>query len=403
MRVAPGFSAGTGLPNNPWKSTACGAGFPPARRDDHEKVKPRLPPDRPPSRLGPPRRRWQSGATPFRPKVTMRLLARLLIPLLCLLPAGLRAQEACDGQDLLAAMPPAELAALRAAADAAPFPRGNYWRATRNGQEITLIGTYHLNDPRHAAVVEAALPRLRAASRLMVEAGPEEEAQLMRELGRNTDLLLLPDGRTLLDLMPAEDWELLAEELRARSMPPMIASRMRPWYLAVLLAVPPCLMPEMTARPEGLDALLIGHADELGLPLSALEPWDTAFRVFETMPEATQVDMIRSTLALGAAEDHMVTLANAYFAEDSRLFWEYMRHVSLTLPGMTPERVAAEFAMMEEALMNARNRAWIPPIEAAAAEGPVFVAFGALHLAGEEGVLNLLAQNGWQLERLPLP
>jgi hypothetical protein len=72
---------------------------------------------------------------------------------------------------------------------------------------------------------------------------------------------------------------------------------------------------------------------------------------------------------------------------------------------MTPEAVDRDFAVMEEAMMNARNRAWIPVIEAAADEagGPVAAAFGALHLSGHQGVLALLAARGWTVEALPVP
>ena len=60
-------------------------------------------------------------------------------------------------------------------------------------------------------------------------------------------------------------------------------------------------------------------------------------------------------------------------------------------------------AKLEEALMISRNRAWIPVIEEAAAQGPVVAAFGALHLSGEDGVLNLLAKDGWTVTPLALP
>jgi uncharacterized protein YbaP (TraB family) len=42
-------------------------------------------------------------------------------------------------------------------------------------------------------------------------------------------------------------------------------------------------------------------------------------------------------------------------------------------------------------------------IEEAASAGPLVVAFGALHLSGEDGVLNLLAKSGWTIEPLALP
>lgn len=322
------------------------------------------------------------------------LLALAPLPALAF-PAG------CIGRDLVADLSAADLAELRASADAVPYPQGNHWRATRDGQEVTILGTYHLSDPRHAATLDRALPALAAATRLLVEGGPEEEAQLAAAMGSSPELILLPEGPTLIDLLEPADWAALSDALRARAIPPFMAARFRPWFVSVTLSLPACAA-QAAVEEDGLDAMLIEAAQDLGIPVGALEPWDTAFRIFEDMPMDSQIGMIRSTLAIEhEAEDFLYTLAEAYFRQDSRLTWELMRKVSLTLPDATPEKVEAEFALMEEALMNGRNRDWIPVIEAAAAEGPVLVAFGALHLAGEEGVLNLLAQRGWALERLP--
>jgi uncharacterized protein YbaP (TraB family) len=169
-----------------------------------------------------------------------------------------------------------------------------------------------------------------------------------------------------------------------------------------MLAIPPCAIAAM-ADPKGLDGMVIDAALAAGVPVRALEPFDTVFTLFDTMSEAEVVAMIDSTLAMeDRAEDYSATLADSYFAGESRMIWEYMRDESLSLPGYTPERIEAEFARMEELLMSARNRAWIPVLTAAAAEGPVFAAFGALHLSGADGVLNLLQAEGFTLEELPL-
>jgi uncharacterized protein len=330
-------------------------------------------------------------------RILLALTAGIALPV-----AAFALPPACEGQDLIAALPTADRAALERAANAVPYPQGNLWRATRDGQTVTILGTYHLDDPRHADTIAAVLPDLEAATRLLVEAGPDEEAQLMEKVGRDTSLILLPDGQSLIDILPPDDWSTLAAAMNARGMPGFMAARFRPWYISVLLSVPACAIPS-AAENNGLDKQLITLATDLGLPVQALEPFDTAFRIFETMPMDAQIGMIRSSLALETqAEDQMATLAAAYFRQDSRIIWEFLRRVTLALPGMTPEQVEAEFAAMEGALMNERNRAWIPVIETAAADGPLFVAFGALHLSGAQGVLNLLAQAGWQLERLPL-
>jgi uncharacterized protein YbaP (TraB family) len=49
----------------------------------------------------------------------------------------------------------------------------------------------------------------------------------------------------------------------------------------------------------------------------------------------------------------------------------------------------------ENELLIGRNRNWIPKIIATAKNGPVFVAVGAMHLPGTNGVLNLLRNEGY--------
>jgi uncharacterized protein YbaP (TraB family) len=182
-----------------------------------------------------------------------------------------------------------------------------------------------------------------------------------------------------------------------------MAARMQPAYLSMILGMPPCAMPDIQAGSPGLDKRIIARATEQGIPLRALEPHDTLLTVFDILTPAEQRDMLDVSLALASqSEDAFHTLAESYFAEDSRLIWELSRlqaHQGSPLP---PDQVDAGFDRMEETLILNRNRAWIPVITAAADAGPVLAAFGALHLSGQGGVLDLLARDGWVLKRLPL-
>jgi uncharacterized protein YbaP (TraB family) len=329
--------------------------------------------------------------------------ALFALALLLLAPAAAAAATGCAGRNLLADLPPETRARLDAAVQATPFARGNLWRATRDGQMVTLLGTYHLDDPRHDAIEQAIAPALQDATALLVEAGPQEERALMAQMAKDPQTILSPDGVSLREALTDAEWAELSAAMQARGMPAFMAARLRPWYVTMLLSVPPCALQAARAR-NGLDQRLMNLAEAGGLPIRGLEPFDTALKVFDAMPMPAQMALVRSTLALeDQAEDQMATLSAIYFAEDSRLMWEYQKHISLALPGATPASVEAEFAAMEEALMIRRNRAWIPVLTAAAADGPVVAAFGALHLSGPEGVLALMQAEGWDLERLPFP
>lgn len=309
----------------------------------------------------------------------------------------------CQGQNLIDRLSAEDKAQLDAATDAVPFARGNLWRATRGAEEVVLLGTYHLDDPRHAAVMEVAGPLVDAAALVLVEAGPEEESRLMDRIGSDPGLVFITEGPTMIDLLPPGDWSALSRAMAARGIPAFMAAKFQPWYLAMMLGIPVCDAAS-AATAKGLDGMVIDRAADAGIPLRALEPYDTLFTIFEALTIEDQIEMIQSTLALEPqAEDFAITLADSYFRQDGRMIWEFMRMAAEDLPGYTPERVAEDYAVMEDVMMIRRNQAWIPVIEEAAVRGPVFAAFGALHLSGESGVLNLLQDRGFTLERLALP
>jgi uncharacterized protein len=292
----------------------------------------------------------------------------------------------CTGENALNALPQADRAALQARTDAAPFAQGNFWRATRGDAAITIIGTYHLGDPRHAATLAAISGLIGQATTVLVEAGPAEERQLMASMAQNPSGMLITTGPSLMEQLPADDWARLTKAMADRQIPAFMAAKFQPWYISILLSVPPCAMAAM-AEKGGLDFSVIAMAEAEQVPLLALEPFDTVLKLFDGMPAQTQIEMVQTALVMEAeAANNSITLADAYFAENSRVVWELMQDQALTLPGYTPERVTTEFAALEEA----------------AADGPAFAAFGALHLSGDEGVLNLLAGQGWTVERLPL-
>lgn len=330
-------------------------------------------------------------------------MLRFLVVLLgCLGLSGPVLAE-CFGTNLVDQLPDSQRQTLFRSVERVPFARGNFWQAEKDGQTLTLLGTYHLDDPRHGASLAAIEDRITTATTVLVEAGPQEEAALKQAMVDDPALLFITEGPSLLEQLPRDTWRRLSEALEARGVPSFLAAKFQPWYATAVLAIPPCQMASGD-KPEGLDAMVIKAAEAAAVPLQALEPYDTIFKIFDAFNAEQTLGMIESSLAMeGKSEDMAVTLADLYFSGDSRLIWELTRIYGYDQPGYTHAEVDAEMALMEQVLMVNRNRAWIPVIEAAAARGPALVAFGALHLSGEAGVLNLLADAGWVLKEIPLP
>ncbi len=327
----------------------------------------------------------------------MRFLA-ICFTVLSLLMTSASAQ--CAGENLIDALPQPERSALLAAAHAAPFATGNLWQATRGDETLYLSGTYHLNDPRHDAYMATLLPLLEKSKTLLVEAGPEEEKALLNKLNIDPAAMVDMAGSGLKSALSPAEWEALTAALLQRAIPSSLAEKLRPWFISMMLAIPPCAL-QIAASGGGLDKRLIAAASARGLAIKALEPFDTALRLFDGLTMDEQLTMIRNALLIEEhADDFLSTTADAYFAGERRLIWEFSRLLAKDMPGASAAQIDADFDKAEEALMASRNRDWITRIEAALVDGPAFAGFGALHLSGQAGVLALLQVQGFTVQRL---
>ena len=323
------------------------------------------------------------------------------------LPAAAGAQE-CVGKNLSDALPADARADLDAATEATPFHSGLFWRATKGDAAITLIGTYHFDDPRHEATMSRFAPVLAKADSLFVEAGPVEEKRLMTALAADPTLSVQPDGQTLAERLAPAEWEALSEALSQRGVPAIAAARLKPWYVATLLGVSPCMLAQMAegGGVNGLDRQLITAAEAADVPVHPLEPWDTVFTIFSELSPEDELDLIRASLPAAAhADDYAVTLTDAYFSGDIWQIWEFGRVDAYLNSGLPKAKVDQMMVDAQTALMDRRNESWIAPLDQAATtaatqDKEIVAAFGALHLPGEKGVLRLLEKDGWQVARL---
>ena len=327
------------------------------------------------------------------------------------MPAPTQDQPDCVGRDLLAELPPDRRAEIDAAVAATPYAQGTRWTATRGDARIEIIGTYHFDDPRHDPVIAELTPVIAGAGALMVEAGPEEEARITQALKSEPDLMIDPTGPTLPERLDAQDWKQLSQAMADRGIPAIMVSRMRPWYVSMMLGISPCMIDQIktAGAVEGLDRDLMAVAEAAGTPVHGLEPWDTVLTLFAGLTPEQELDMIRGALP-GAilADDYAHTTIEAYFRGDIWAIWQFMRLDAEENSGLDRAEVDRQIALAEERMMVARNAAWIEPLTQAADEAavqgkPIVAAFGALHLPGDKGVLRLLERDGWTITKGPAP
>ncbi|MDA0962571.1 MAG: TraB/GumN family protein, partial [Proteobacteria bacterium] len=305
----------------------------------------------------------------------------------------------CAGADLRAEFAPDEVQALDRAAAAAPYGQGNHWIATRGNRVVHVIGTMHLDDPRWPGVMEALSPVVAGADRLLVEMTVEEQDAMRDTLARDPARAFITEGPTLPEMLSDRDWTRLSAAMADRRVPAVIASRMQPWLLALMLGLPTCALRNPAPGEAGLDKRLMEVAAAAGVPVAGLEAFDDLHGLLTAGSPVEQLDLLMASLPMAdRSDDQFATTAAIYFEENAGLAWEFARLQAMRGLDLPAERIEAVLADFEDRLLVQRNRAWMDTILTAPGDR-IAVAVGALHLMGENGVLNLLDAAGYRLER----
>lgn len=281
-----------------------------------------------------------------------------------------------------------------------PYGRGLTWRATKGDQVIDLVGTIHVPDARLKDILARVAPQLSdPETHLLVEAGPQEQEKIAAIVTQSPEKVFLIDGPTVADMLDADDWAAVRKSASAQGIPSVMAAKMQPWFLALSLSIPSCIMQELAQGAPGLDNMIMTMAQENGITPHALEPWDTIFSLFGDDPIDEQLKQLRLAAATPELnESGFVALRDLYFNEDMGTAWTLSEIAARrTLPA---DEADETFAEMERDLLITRNAAWMDRLaQILKTEDKILIAVGAAHLQGEHGLLQDLDDLGWTLAR----
>ena len=160
--------------------------------------------------------------------------------------------------------------------------------------------------------------------------------------------------------------------------------RLETW--AVALTVARLSSPAPTT--QGVDANLIGAFRPR--PVRELEGATVQLELFDALPEGEQRDLLAAVIADGnRAEASIPDLIDAWRSGDLSALEQETRRGMLADPEL------------RDALLIQRNRAWADRVSASLKRGEdPFVAVGAAHLVGPDGLIALLEARGYRLRRI---
>ena len=333
---------------------------------------------------------------------TALLLPSALVALLVL--GGLMAKAEAPGCGAASLLPEfrqsGEYAALERAAATVPNGEGRLYRLTRDGRENFLFGTMHLSDPRILALPAATKTAFDAAHTVVIETTDIlDGAMAQLAILARTDLVNLPAGKTLADYLDPAQKTAMTEKLGAIGIPLQSVQTLQPWFIAAGMMIPACEQARMTAGAQPLDMRLALDAKAAGKTVLGLEGATEQLEVMASMPMALQVDSLLATLAvkdqLPAIFETMIEL---YLAGDIAMI-QPLSETVMPKDQVTAE-ITAGYKAFDARIITQRNHTMAERMRPMLEKGGAFVAVGALHLPGEEGLVALLAAVGYRVERL---
>ncbi len=262
------------------------------------------------------------------------------------------------------------------------------WRAEFDGEVVYLGGTCHLlraSDFPLPAEFDAAYA---AADVLYFEtdlAAMQSPAMQMELLSRG----MLADDSTLQDHLNEAAWNALVRHCEAHGVPLAAFAKMRPWMLAVTLAV--LEWQKQGAVADGVDLHYHKQAIADGKPVLGLETVERHLDFLSGLAAGQESEMVLSTLAdLESTAGQVDELIRGWRTGDLDYFDREM---------IAPMR--EEFPEVHEALVAGRNRDWLPKImRMFATPEAELVLVGAGHFGGEDGLLAGLRARGAKVELL---
>ena len=277
-----------------------------------------------------------------------------------------------------------------ASADSAGHPL-TLWRAEGLTNTVYLLGSIHLlRDSDHPlpTAIDAAYEE---AEVLIMELdmddlNPAAMQALFNENG------VLQDGTTLRDLMGEELYAEAVAAAEAIDIPIEMLAQSEPWLAAITVEM--LALYRIGFNPMlGIEMHMTSKAVGDGKPIEGLEQAEEQLQFLDGLSLQAQRDMLLQTLEQGATMGETV--------DELIRAWRY-GDVDTLEAGLLDS--FAEHQELHDALVTKRNIRWVEQIDELLDDSDDYlVIVGAMHLVGDDGVPNLLAEKGVQIRQLSEP
>lgn len=278
----------------------------------------------------------------------------------------------------------------------APTEKALLWEIS--GKDLTkpsyLFGTIHIikkDDYFFTPTMEKALM---STDGVAFEIDMEDMSDFSKIMGMMSSMYM-KDNKTLRDLLDDDEYDMVNTHFQKMGLPLAFLERIKPMFLSMMAGGGEDMMGfsldgESNSSMVSYEMQLMEMAKKEEKDITGLETMEFQMSLFDSIPYDAQAKMLLSSIEAEdkseAGENQLDMMIKLYKAQDIQGMQNIMKDEPDALGGY------------EDLLLQKRNYNWIPIMSEMMTEKPMFFAVGAGHLGGEEGVISLLRQQGYEVK-----
>ena len=240
-----------------------------------------------------------------------------------------------------------------------------------------LLGTIHIASKQNIPIYEKAKEKLLACSLYVMELDPEK-INSPSLVGK----LILPDNKTIKDYMNAEDYELLKSKFQEITGYPLLAfEKFQPIMIESILELMTTTNKTDSSDVIMMDMDLSSLAKKNNIKTKGIETPDEQIDAMLRVPIEDQIEML-----LNGLEDNNQNTEDLYSKND--------------IDSLYLTTISAMTEATRKALITDRNKNMAERVDLLMKKQSIFIAVGAAHLGGEDGLVNLLKRKGYILKEV---
>jgi hypothetical protein len=245
---------------------------------------------------------------------------------------------------------------------------------------VYIFGTIHAIPQADFFIDDSVLEKLVASEKVYFEIDMDSPT-MMAELQAN----MMMKGNSIDKLITEEEYNKLRKlMLDSLGLPLDLLKSIKPMLMSSFF------IPKIVGlNPISYEAFIMAKAHELEKEILGIESISEQIGYIDSIPLKEQVNILMESVSdLGEARKEFRKLVDVYKSRDIEKISSYIIESS------------QEYQQFGNFLLVARNRSWIPRIVEIANSYSAFIAIGAGHLGGENGVVSLLRKEGYIVEEV---